>query len=326
MMCRYRRRDTEGEKKRGYNYSFAIMPTLVWVRRRPKSGTGAAGEGSDISRRDEAAVLDPVGSAAAVPDSVGSAVSAIPDPAHVALPAVAGGRKGKKRKNQAKEVKSAKKKSKRATLERDLPTGVYKVQGYKTASGKFRARIRWCDKRHNIGAFDTPEQGSAAYLSVSEDLSKISLSGLGADEADAIFDAARKKAVEAVGGSVPQKKDLPRGVSKLPSGTFGCWISWGGKVRYIGTFVTPKQASAVYMSVRKDLDNGATFNAARKKAVEDARIKAIEEMKRKDSDAFETKNKTCNCKKYCDCASTRAPCVAQAASARSVRITRDHRS
>ena len=40
---------------------------------------------------------------------------------------------------------------------------------------------------------------------------------------------------------------------------------------------------------------------------EDARTKAIEEMKRKDSDAFETKNKTCNCKKsmclkkYCDC-------------------------
>lgn len=40
---------------------------------------------------------------------------------------------------------------------------------------------------------------------------------------------------------------------------------------------------------------------------EDLRTKAIEEMKRKDSDAFEQKNSTCNCKKskclkkYCDC-------------------------
>ena len=252
------------------------MPTLVW-RRRPESGTDAAREGS-VTRR-EAVVPDPVvtAAAAAVPDPVVSA-SAAPDPAQVALPAVSSKRcgaadGGKKKKRKSPEaVKAAKKKSK-ARPGRDLPQGVQK-----TPSGKFKSRIKWSGKYRHIGTFDTPEQASAACVSVRKDRNDTELSALGIDEVNALFEAAKIKAVEAVGGFFT--RDLPTGVSKLRSGKFKSRIQWSGKERYIGTFDTPEQASAACVSVKKDLDAGnlsglgadevnAIFDAAKKKAVEE---------------------------------------------------------
>ena len=136
------------------------------------------------------------------------------------------------------------KKRAKATAERDLPTGVQK-----TSSGKFQARIK-CGKTRRIGLFDAPEQASAAFLSVRKDLRDANLSAVGADEVEALFDAAQKKAVEAVGGNLPKKRskrDLPKGVSKLPSGKFQSRIMRGGKKRHIGTFDNPEQASAAYV-------------------------------------------------------------------------------
>ena len=114
------------------------------------------------------------------------------------------------------------------------------------------------------------------------------LSAVGADEIDSIFDAASKKAVEAVGGrgrmckkrraKAPTGRDLPRGVQKTLTGNFASNIRWGDKTRYIGTFDAPEQASAAYMSVRKDLDDAkssggadevnSVFDAAKNKALE----------------------------------------------------------
>ena len=258
------------------------MPTLVWVRR-PKSGTDAAArEGSATSTRREAAVPDSVVSAAAAAVLGGAAISAtsgVSDP--VALPAVSskrhipadGGKKKKRKANRAKAVTAAKKMSK-AKPERDLPKGVQK-----SLSGKFNARIRWGGKLRGIGTFDTPEQASAAHMSVKKDRDDVELSALGADEVDTLFDAAKQKAVKAEGGFFT--RDLPKGVyghKKLP-GKFQSQIHWCGKTRGIGTFDTPEQASVAFMSVRKDLDDaklsgfGADevhdiFDAAKKKALE----------------------------------------------------------
>ena len=157
---------------------------------------------------------------------------------------------------------------------RDLPLGVRK-----TTSGKFESKIRWGRKQHHIGTFDTPEQASAAYMSVKNDLDDVNLSAVGADEVNALFDAAKKKAVEAVGGSIPKKKDFPKGVYKTLSGKFQSRIKWGGKGRHIGMFDTPEQASAAYLSVKEDLEGvnlsaagaeevNAMFDAAIKKVVE----------------------------------------------------------
>ena len=165
---------------------------------------------------------------------------------------------------------TTKKKSK-ATIERKLPQGVYK-----SSSGKFQCMISWRGKNRCIGSFDTPEQASAAYVSVRKNLNNANLSALGADEVDAAFDAAKKKAVEAVGGLI---RDLPTGVTKLSSGTFQSMTQWDGKTRTIGTFNTPEQASTAYLSVKKDIMNAklsglgadevdAALDAAIKKAVE----------------------------------------------------------
>ena len=55
----------------------------------------------------------------------------------------------------------------KATSKQDLPTGVRKLR-----SGKFQARITWGDKHRTIGTFDaTPEQASAAYVSVQKERS-----------------------------------------------------------------------------------------------------------------------------------------------------------
>jgi hypothetical protein len=105
---------------------------------------------------------------------------------------------------------------------------------------------------------------------------------LSADEAHDVFELAKKKAIELFGGFVPKKKserDLPRGVSKVSTGKYESRIRWSNKNRYIGTFDTPEQASAVYMSVKKDLARAnlstlspdkvdAAFDAARKEAEE----------------------------------------------------------
>ena len=158
--------------------------------------------------------------------------------------------------------------------ERDLPRGVKKLP-----SEKFVSVIGWGGKARNIGTFNTPEQASAAYMSVRKDRDDAKLSTVGADEAKAMFDAAKKKAAETVGGFALRKGDLPQGVQKLPSGKFQSKIWCGGKYRNIGTFDTPEQASAAYISVRKDLVDAkvsaisadevdAIFDEARKKALE----------------------------------------------------------
>ena len=270
----------------------------MW-RLRPKSSAGRG-----ISARGIAAAgSDPVVSAAAAAAAVPDSISAIPDPAGssgVALSAAtakryADGREKKRRKlNRAEPAKTARKTSK-AKSERDLPQGVTLSRRRFVArihfggkdryvGGRFVAKISSGGKERHIGTFDTPEQASAAYLSVKKDLHDARLLRLGADEVNAILDAAKKKAVEVMGGYVPEKRDLPPGVYKTLSGTFAARIRWGGTVRYIGTFDTPEQASAAYMSVTNDLSGakpsklGAdevlalfdtmVFDAAQKKAIE----------------------------------------------------------
>ena len=255
-----------------------VMPTLKWVIR-PKSGTSGAA-GGDGARKVAAAVPDPVVSATYLPRPTASAVAASSAPVQVARPAASskryahadGGKKRKRKKNPraAATASTAKKKSK-VTSGRDLPQGVRK-----RPSGKYQSEI-WWGKTRSIGTFDTPEQASAAYMSARKDLDDAKLSAIGANEVDAIFDEAKKKALEAVGGFV--SRDLPQGVMKKPSGKFQSRIMWGGKDRYIGSFDTPEQASAAYKSVKKDLEDAnlsalgagevdATFDAAQTKALE----------------------------------------------------------
>ena len=259
------------------------MPTLVW-RLKSSAGRGISARGIAAAGSDPvvSAAAAAAAAAAAVPDSI----SAIPDPAGssgVALSVAsakryADGRKKKKRKlNRAEPAKTARKTSK-AKSERDLP------QGVTLSRRRFVARTHFGGKDRYVGAFDTPEQASAAYLSVKKDLHDARLLRLGADEVNAILDAAKKKAVEVMGGYVPEKRDLPPGVYKTLSGTFAARIRWGGTVRYIGTFDTPEQASAAYQSVKKDLAgakpsklggnevlalfDAMVFDAAQKKAIE----------------------------------------------------------
>ena len=115
-----------------------------------------------------------------------------------------------------------------------------------------------------------------------KDLVNANPPALGADEVDAIFDAAKKKAQEEVGVS-RRKNGISRGVYKMPSGKFRSRINWPGKKRHIGTFDSPEQASAAYMSVKKDLANtnpsalcadevDAVFHAAKKKAQEEVGV------------------------------------------------------
>ena len=168
------------------------MPTLVW-RCRPNSGAGAAAAGGDsdilLSRREASAVPDPVVSASA---------AAVPHPAQVVPSNVAskrcvgGGKKRKRKANRAEKVTAAKKRSKAASR-RDLPIGVYKAK-----VGKFESRIRWgCRVRYIGGTFDTPEQASAAYMSVKTDLFRVKLPLHRAENvASAAFDAAKKKALD----------------------------------------------------------------------------------------------------------------------------------
>ena len=167
----------------------------------------------------------------------------------------------------------AAKKGSKATVKQDLPPCVNE-----TPSGKFISRIRLGSRFPSIGTFDTPEQASAAYVSVRKDLDEAKLSGLGADEVNAFFEAAKTKALEAFGGFV-KHRDLPQGVYKTPSGKFNSMVWWGGKNRYFGLFDSSEQASAAYVSMKMELNDSkllgfrpdevdAIFDAAMKKAVE----------------------------------------------------------
>ena len=258
------------------------MPTLKWIVR-PRSGTSAT-EG-ESARRSAAA-------SAAVPNQVVSAAAtaaAVPDSVQVALPAAASskrdacadGRKKKKRKinPRAEAARDAKKKSK-ATSERDLPTGVRKARRGK----KFESQICGGGKSRYIGTFDTPEQASAAYISVRRDLDAAKVPSRGANEVDDVFNEAKKKALMSAGGFVT--RDLPRGVHKLPSGKFESTVWWGEKTRYIGRFDTLDQASATIISIRKDLDKArlsalgadevdALFDEAKKNVLESFGIFAL---------------------------------------------------
>jgi len=126
-------------------------------------------------------------------------------------------------------------------------------------------------------------------MSARKDRDDADLSSFGANELNATFDTAKTKALETVGGLVSRKRDLPRGVAKKPSGKFRSVIKWGGKNRYIGTFDTPEQASAAFMSVRKDRDDAdlSSFGANELNAAFDAaKVKAVETVGRQH--AFET--------------------------------------
>ena len=106
----------------------------------------------------------------------------------------AGCRKKRKRNMNRSEAAPAAKKTSKVSSKRDLPTGVRK-----TPSGNFVSRIKWGGKDRHIDTFDTPEQASAAYLSVKKDRDDTNLVAIGADEVDALFDAAKTKALETVG-------------------------------------------------------------------------------------------------------------------------------
>jgi len=138
----------------------------------------------------------------------------------------------------------------KAASEQDCPQGVYKV-----SPGKFVAQTSWRGKTRYIGTFGTPEHASAAYMSIKNGVAAAKVSLSGAHEEDAMFNAAKKKAVETVGGVVvrTKKNKFPQGVRQLSSGRFSAIISWGGKSRYIGTLDTPEQASAAYIFIKNYL-------------------------------------------------------------------------
>ena len=243
------------------------------------SGTSAAGSGGSSAHQGEATVPDPITSVSAGP----AASSSVAIPADSSNHDADGGKKRKKRKikSHAEAATAATKKSK-AVSERDLPTGVYKALSRK----RFESQIHWGGKKYYIGTFASPEQASAIYALIRKERKNVELSALGADEVDAAFDAAKKKAIEAVGGFVlikrakaTSERDLPQGVYKTKYGKFKSAIRWGSRERYIGIFDTPEQAFAANMFVRKDLEHvnlsalgidevNALFETAKIKAVE----------------------------------------------------------
>ena len=149
---------------------------------------------------------------------------------------------------------------------RCLPEGVFKF-----SSGMYQSFISFGGKDRHIGEFDTPEEASAACESARKDLAYVHLWALDADEVDAAFDAAQMKALDLFKGD--------RGAQKASSCKFHPRLQWGGKTRCIGTFDTPRQASAAFMLVKKDLlhvklseldadEVDAIFDTAQKKAAE----------------------------------------------------------
>jgi len=143
---------------------------------------------------------------------------------------------------------------------------------------RFQSRIWWNGKQRNIGRFNTPEQASAARVSVKKDLDDAKLSGLRADADITFFEAAKKKALDSFGGFIPEERDLPTGVSKKGK-YFGCFVHWGCKNRFVGTFNTPSCAYGAYVTVKEihDATNlsglsadevTAAFDSARKRAID----------------------------------------------------------
>ena len=279
-----------------YRYeSFDAMPTLMWIHRSKGSTSADIGGSSALSGRSEEAVPDTstaVFSSASVVPAVSSKQSAearsdadiLVDFQRLIEARPDAGQKRKQKMSPSANAAMAAEKKCKAASERDLPTGVYKA-----LSGKrFVSRIKWGGTRRYIGTFDTLEQASAVYTTVRNVLNDVELSALEADEATALFDAAIKKALEAVGGFISSKRaktserDLPTGVFKTPSGEFQAKIHFGGKQRHIGMFHTPEQASAAYLLMRKERGDaklsarmGAdevnalhVFEAAKTKAVE----------------------------------------------------------
>ena len=114
-----------------------------------------------------------------------------------------------------------------------------------------------------------------------ESLARIKSPTVSADEVNAAFDAAIKKALKAYLDNATLERGPPIGVRKCSSGRFESHTCWGGKTCLIGAFDTFKQASAAYVSVRKNLGDAKlsplhksekvlwiTFDAAKKKALE----------------------------------------------------------
>ena len=120
----------------------------------------------------------------------------------------------------------AQKKKKRS--EQHLPKGVWKVK-----TGKFQTKIRWGGKQRYIGTFHSLEQASTAYLSVRKDLEDTKQSGFSADEANAAFYAAKKKAL----GRVYSKR--------LESSFVSLWGGQGknayGKLRRVSGMICPNK-------------------------------------------------------------------------------------
>ena len=275
--------------------NFDAMPTLRWIRRPKSSASAASIDSSVTSTRSAEAVPDTVAFSSASVVPAGSSTQSAEARSHAEIlvdfqrlieqARPDGGQKRKRTMSPSAKAAMAAEKKCKATSKRDLPTGVYK-----TSSGKrFVSVIRWGSRTHHIGCFDTPEQASAAYLSVKKDLFEgANLPAVGADKANDLFYAARKRAAKEVGGVfIPRTKrakttsdrDLPTGVQKTPSGKIHARIQWGGKSRYIGTFNAPEQASATYVSVKEDLGDielsslgadeiNAAFDAVKKRALE----------------------------------------------------------
>ena len=175
------------------------------------------------------------------------------------------------KKKALEEVEEARRKKAKAISERGLPTGVYQQ-----SSGSFESQIWWGNKLRYIGRFDTPELASAAFVAVKADLAGTNASAMSACKMDAAVDEAKKKAIEAVGGTHESGRGLPTGVYQQPSGNVSASIWFGSNLRSIGTFDTPEQASAAYLSVKADLAGAKASAAGADAAFDEAKKKAIE--------------------------------------------------
>ena len=175
------------------------------------------------------------------------------------------------KKKALEAVEEARRKKDKAISVRGLPTGVYQQ-----SSGNFESQIWFGSKLRYIGLFDTPELASAAYVAVKADLAGANASAMSACKMDAAIDEAKKKAIEAVGGTHESERGLPTGVYQQSSGNVSAQIWFGSTLRTIGTFDTPEQASAAYLSVKADLAGAKPPAAGADAAFDEAKKKAIE--------------------------------------------------